>query len=159
MNESLPLPPYLAPLSQSDPRWAELNSSAYEYAYGPKPGDGNLESFQIVVFLEMHHAYRVWGGPASECGYWWILAPPSGKSLQLLLMISSLLCSNLSLITILFSSDCVDVCPRISTPDYQNIFAVCPEWNSMTNITVVNIPANVRALERVLFSFHIHIVT
>ena len=60
MNDSVPLPSYLAPLPQSDPQWAELNSSAYEYAYGPNPGDGYLESFQIVVFLEPHHAYRVW---------------------------------------------------------------------------------------------------
>ena len=92
MNESIPLPPYLAPLPQSDPQWAALNASAYEYAYGPNPGDGYLESFQIVIFLEMHHAYRVWGGPSSECGYWWVLAPPSGMSaLGIIVFIVSLL--------------------------------------------------------------------
>jgi hypothetical protein len=29
MNTSLPLPPYLEPLPESDPQWAALNSSAY----------------------------------------------------------------------------------------------------------------------------------
>jgi len=29
MNTSLPLPPYLEPLPESDPHWAALNSSAY----------------------------------------------------------------------------------------------------------------------------------
>ena len=102
MDPNLPLPPYLEPLPQTDPRFDGLNSSAYEYAYGPEPGDGNLKEFQIVHFLENHTAYRVWGGPASECGYWWILAPPS---------------------------DCVEVCPRYGEVDFRTVFAVCPEWN------------------------------
>ena len=97
MNESIPLPPYLAPLPQSDPEWAALNASAYEYAYGPNPGDGYLESFQIVVFTEPHHAYRVWGGPSSECGYWWVLAPPSGRSHSYYIVFIVSCCSNFSL--------------------------------------------------------------
>ena len=55
-------------------------------------------------------------------------------------------------------SDCVDICPRLSTPDYQDVFAVCPSWNNMTNITVVNIPANVRTLSislMILLLFHV----
>jgi hypothetical protein len=28
-DPNLPLPPYLAPLPESDPQWASLNSSAY----------------------------------------------------------------------------------------------------------------------------------
>lgn len=115
MNTSLPLPTYLELLPESDPQWAALNSSAYSYAYGPNPGDGYLKEFQIVVFTKSHSAYRIWGGPASECGYWWALAP---------------------------ASDCVEVCPRISALDYQDMFAVCPSWNNMTNITVVDIPVN-----------------
>ncbi|KAL7525532.1 hypothetical protein ACHAWF_001404 [Thalassiosira exigua] len=119
MDPDLPLPPYLALLSPSDPRYDGLNASAYEYAYGPNPGGGNLKAFQIVVFEQAHDAYRVWGGPASECGFWWILAPPK---------------------------DCFQVCPEFDTFDYETNFAVCPEWNSMQNITRATIPPNTTAV-------------
>ena len=58
MDPTLPLPPYLQPLPESDPRYDALNTSAYEYAYGPDPGDGYLKEFQIVVFVEPHTACK-----------------------------------------------------------------------------------------------------
>ena len=70
----------------------------------------------ITLISCQHTAYRIWGGPASQCGYWWILAPPD---------------------------DCVDVCPRMTALQLETTFAVCPEWNDMTNITAANIPVNV----------------
>ena len=52
MDPNLPLPPYLEALPETDPQWASLNSSAYAYAYGPDPGDGELAAFQIVQFVQ-----------------------------------------------------------------------------------------------------------
>lgn len=119
MDPDLPLPPYLEPLPTTDPQYDSLNASAYEYAYGPEPGDGNLKAFQIVRFMDNHTAYRVWGGPADECGYWWDLAPPE---------------------------NCMQVCPEYDDAYFREVFAVCPEWNTMSNVTTVNIPVGTAAV-------------
>ena len=30
---------------------------------------------QVVYFTKEHEVYRVFGGPSSNCGYWWTPAP------------------------------------------------------------------------------------
>ena len=73
---NFPLPSYLSPLPSSDPDYATLFSSGSQYAVGA-PGAGGISEMKVVYFTEEHLVYRVYGGPASECGYWWMLGPSS----------------------------------------------------------------------------------
>ena len=130
MATLLLLPPYLVPLPESNPAYAGLNSSAYDFAYGPKPGDGNLKEFEIVSFTAAHDAYRLYGGNATECGYWWILAGETTATAA-----SS-------------GANCFPQDPaNVDFTTYaQDLFAVCPEWNSGTFIRRCTIPIGYNAI-------------
>ena len=131
MATLLLLPPYLVPLPESNPAYAGLNNSAYDFAYGPNPGDGNLKEFEIVSFTEAHDAYRLYGGNATECGYWWILA---GETTATAASSSGANC---------FPQDPANV---DFTTYAQDLFAVCPEWNSGTFIRRCTIPVGYNAI-------------
>ena len=80
----------------------------------PRRAVGGLKDFQIVQFAKDHDAYRLFGGNAPSCGFWWSLAP---------------------------EEDCYDAKPAVGVEQCRNNFAVCPEWNAGTNIQRVTIPA------------------
>mmetsp|Transcript_53854 Transcript_53854/g.62186 ORF Transcript_53854/g.62186 Transcript_53854/m.62186 type:complete len:294 (+) Transcript_53854:118-999(+) len=122
MSVQLDLPPYLLPLPESDPAYPGLNESAYNYAYGPNPGDGMLKEFEVVTFVTTHNAYRVYGGNATACGYWWILAPDHNDCFRPILD---------------------DVNYTIFANDYV---AVCPEWNTGMYLHRCKIPAGYNAV-------------
>jgi len=124
------LPPYLVPLPESNPAYAGLNSSAYDFAYGPNPGDGNFKEFEIVSFTAAHDAYRLYGGTAKECGYWWILA---GETVA----------TTASSAVNCFPQDPANV---DFTTYARDLFAVCPEWNAGTSIRRCTIPVGFNAI-------------
>ena len=119
-NFALPnfaLPNFLTLLPTSDPDFAWLNDTAYNATYNiynPKAGGGGLKEFQIVQFAKDHDAYRLFGGSAPSCGFWWSLAP---------------------------EDDCYNAKPAVGVEQYRSNYAVCPEWNAGTNIQRVTIPA------------------
>lgn len=71
--------------------------------------------FLVVTAVQDHFMYRVYGGPASQCGYWWVLAPPSNV---------------------------YPVEPPIDKEEYMSeLFAICPEWNNATSVIRCSLPA------------------
>jgi len=69
-NTQLTLPDYLEALPESDPAYAEKNSSTYKFALGA-PNKGNLKGFQVVKFTKDTYVYRMFSGGPNGCGYWW----------------------------------------------------------------------------------------
>ena len=111
------LPPFLAPLPTTDPQFSSLNASGAEYALGA-PGEGGVSAYAVVAFTQKHDVYRLWGGPAEQCGYWWTLAPDSGTVPGLLPL-----------------------------DEYMyNYAATCPAWNNGTNITRCTVEPGVAAV-------------
>ncbi len=105
------LPPYMETMPTSDPRFSSLNESGADYALG-QPGDGGVTSYGVAILVKPHDTYRIWGGPASKCGYWWMMAP---------------------------DDDAIPANMTIGT--YTEIYAViCPSWNNATNITRCTLP-------------------
>jgi hypothetical protein len=65
----LSTPAYLALLDESDPRWLHLNATGTNLTLSP--GRGGLREFSVVYFTASSFVYRLYGGNASICGYWW----------------------------------------------------------------------------------------
>eukprot|EP00931_Biecheleriopsis_adriatica_P122393 TRINITY_DN97383_c0_g1_i1.p1 TRINITY_DN97383_c0_g1~~TRINITY_DN97383_c0_g1_i1.p1 ORF type:complete len:220 (-),score=41.12 TRINITY_DN97383_c0_g1_i1:22-681(-) len=106
--QGFPLPAYLELLTPSDPEYAALNQSAFQYAV-KKPGMGGLLDFVVVRLKEDVPMRRIYGGSAVKNGYWWTLANASG----------------------MFWASGVD---RISMCDMMTASGVCPEWNGATSL-------------------------
>lgn len=103
-----PLPKTLEVLSPSDPSFAKLQESAEKYALNIEPGKGGIVDYVIVKNKEPMHFMRVWGGSASQCGYWWTLP----KTLA--------------------------VAPngQITLAGFMSELGVCPEWNNGTFLEI-----------------------
>lgn len=83
---TLNLPSYLFAVDKNDEEYDkyadQLTSS---YVIGGK-GEGNLipGEVEIVRFVEPHFVFRTYGGEnkANQCGYWWVLDPPTGNKIS-----------------------------------------------------------------------------
>merc|ERR1719478_1838316 len=69
------LPSFLAELPSTDPAYSRLNSSGHKWAIG-KPGKGGVKEFKVVTFVSDSPVFRVYGGNAQKCGYWWTVETP-----------------------------------------------------------------------------------
>lgn len=77
---NLLLPSYLEALGPGDPEY-ESNASKLTSKYTiAEPTKGNMipGRVEIVRFTEPHFVFRYYGGSSSQCGYWWVLDPPTG---------------------------------------------------------------------------------
>ena len=103
-----PLPKTLEVLSPSDPSFAKLKESAEKYALNIQPGKGGIVDYVIVKNKEPLRLMRVWGGSASQCGYWWTLP----KALA--------------------------VAPngQLTLDRFMSALGVCPEWNNGTFLEI-----------------------
>ncbi|KAL3777017.1 hypothetical protein ACHAW5_010827 [Stephanodiscus triporus] len=87
------------------------NESGFDYAWVP-PGNGGVTSFKVAILEEAHDVYRLWGGPAEECGYWWTMSP---------------------------NDDVVPSNITLSEEEYDYA-GTCPSWNNGTNVTRCTLP-------------------
>lgn len=73
-----PLPPYLEVLDPSEPEFLSLQESAEKFAVNKTLGGGGIFDYEIVRTKEPVPMNRVYGGQATECGYWWSLPYDTG---------------------------------------------------------------------------------
>ncbi len=103
-----PLPKPLEVLSPSDPCFRKLQESAEKYALETQPGKGGIMDYVIVKNKNPLRLTRVWGGTASQCGYWWTLP------------------------------NALAVAPKeqITLAGFMEAMGVCPEWNNGTFLEI-----------------------
>lgn len=81
-SSNVALPSYLTALDETDPEWAEHSWRVTSSWVIGEPGRGNLipDKVDLVRFNEPHFVFRTYGGEnkAKQCGYWWVMDPPSG---------------------------------------------------------------------------------
>jgi hypothetical protein len=83
-ESSLDLPDYLVSLDESDEDWDNLKGQLTSSWVIGEEGKGNLipDKVEIVEFVKDHYVFRAYGGEgkANQCGYWWVLNPPTGDT-------------------------------------------------------------------------------
>jgi len=79
-NAGVKLPSYLTPLGLDDDYDHKKYNVTSKYIIGAK-GKGNIipGEAQVVKFNKPGFVYRTYGGNARQCGYWWVLNPPSDR--------------------------------------------------------------------------------
>lgn len=74
-----PFPSYLEALDPSDPEFSSLQESAQKFAVNKTFGGGGIFDYLIVRTKVPVPMNRVYGGQATECGYWWMLPYNTGN--------------------------------------------------------------------------------
>jgi len=98
-----PLPDWLQLVPPDDPDFENLYTSAKEYAMNT-PGNGGILDFVIAETTRPGWFHRVFGGPASKCGFWWSIPTQN--------------------------QDVSDMYQNMTMAEYMYDSGVCPEWNT-----------------------------